>query len=192
MKTIIITILLASTATISWIGFGNSDAKVIENEIQKTLQTSGADSGQLKQLVITGKELEKLDQLRNITTVEDLNLSDNQIEDLTPLSQLEKLIVLDLSKNQITDLSPLSGLNGLRYLNLNQNQVESLEPLRPISELVGLILTGNQNVDLSPLKGMKNLRSLYLSPGPNLTQRDYDQIHQALPDCTITIVSYVD
>ena len=115
------TITVSSTATVSWIGFGNSDAKVIENEIQKTLQTSGVDLGQLKRLTISGKELEDLDQLKDIIAVEDLNLSDNQIEDLKPLGQLQKLIVLDLSRNQITDLSPLSRLDGLRYLNLNQN-----------------------------------------------------------------------
>ena len=126
MKIIIITILLASTATVSWIGFGNSDAKVIENEIQKTLQTSGAAPEQLKQLTISGKELEELDRLEDITVIEDLNLSDNQIEDLKPLGQLENLIVLDLSKNRIADLSPLSGLTKLNFLNLDQNQIGSI------------------------------------------------------------------
>ena len=189
MKIIIITILLASTATVSWIGFGNSDAKVIENEIQKTLQTSGADPEQLKQLTISGKELEELDRLEDITVIEDLNLSDNQIENLKPLSQLENLIVLDLSKNRIADLSPLSGLTKLNFLNLDQNQIESLEPLLAMPELVGLILTDNDYADPSPLMEMNNLRSLYLSLGPNLTQADFERIQKALPNCTVTVVS---
>ena len=189
MKTIIITIVLASTATFVWMGFGKSDAKVIEQEIQKTIQASGGGLEPLKQLKISGKELEDLDRLEDITVIEDLNLSDNQIENLKPLSQLENLIVLDLSKNRITDLSPLSGLAKLNFLNLNQNQVESLEPLLTMPGLVGLILTGNDHADISPLMGMKNLRSLYLSLGPNLTQADFERIQKALPNCTVTVVS---
>ena len=104
MKTVVITIVLASAVTLFWMGFRNSDAKIIEQEIQKTLQASGGGLEQLKQLKITGKELEDLDRLEDITAIEDLNLSDNQIENLKPLSQLENLIVLDLSKNRITEI----------------------------------------------------------------------------------------
>ena len=189
MKTVVITIVLASTVTLFWMGFRNSDAKIIEQEIQKTLQASGGGLEQLKQLKITGKELEDLDRLEDITAIEDLNLSGNHIENLKPLSQLENLIVLDLSKNRVADLSPLSGLTKLNFLNLDQNQIGSLEPLLAMPELVGLILTGNDHADLSPLTEMKNLRSLYLSLGPNLTQADFDRIQKALPDCTVTVVS---
>ena len=189
MKTVVITIVLASTVIFFWMGFRNSDAKIIEQEIQKTLQASGGGLEQLKQLKITGKELEDLDRLEDITAIEDLNLSDNQIENLKPLSQLENLIVLDLSKNRIADLSPLSGLTKLNFLNLDQNQIGSLGPLLTMPELVGLILTDNDYADPSPLMEMKNLRSLYLSLGPNLTQADFERIQKALPNCTVTVVS---
>jgi Leucine-rich repeat (LRR) protein len=189
MKTIITLIALASTATFSWMELRETDSIVIEEEIQRARQESGVDLAQLKRLIISGKELEKLDRLKVVTAMEDLNLSDNQIENLMPLGQLDNLIVLDLSKNRISDLSPLTGLAKLRYLNLNQNQVASLEPLRSMPELEGLILVGNNHVDLSPLTGMKNLRSLYLEPGPNLSQADLDRIQEELPNCMITVTA---
>ena len=189
MKIIITLIALISTGTFSWIQFKESDSEIIKEEIQRVLHANGIDLAQLKQLTLSGKELENLDQIRRATAVEDLNLSDNQIGDLEPLGQLENLIVLDLSKNQITDLTPLKGMTKLNYLNLNQNQVESLEPLKNIPGLVGLILAGNNHVDLGPLMEMKNLRSLYLSPGPNLSQANFDQIQKALPNCKVTVAA---
>ncbi len=197
MKIIIATIVLTTTATFSWYTFGSTDTKKIGQAVQASIEEAageGIEAGeeQIKRLNASQQGLRKIDSISDLTGVEDLNLSGNQIEDLAALGKLKNLVVLDLSNNRITDLRPLSGLTALQYLNVGHNQLQSLDPLLALPELTGLVLTGNNDLELGVLKTMSNLQFLFLTPGPNLSQEDFDVIQKVLPNCTVTLVSSVD
>lgn len=73
---------------------------------------------------------------RSRYTLRELDLSGNEIEDISPLAQLTALEKLDLSGNRIESLTSLTGLTALRELNLEGNpltreQIEELSAALP-------------------------------------------------------------
>jgi len=71
---------------------------------------------------------------RKLSTLTELDLSDNQIVDLKPLSGLPNLSALALSNNQIADIKPLSSLKTLEELRIGGNPIANkICPLKPES-----------------------------------------------------------
>ena len=122
-----------------------------------TGRTQGTDAG--------------LADLKGLTWVPFLNLSDTQITDagLAHLAGLTSLHTLDLSATQITDagLAHLEGLTSLKSLELSDTQITDagLAHLKALTSLETLGLWGTKITDagLAHLKGLTSLRSLVLA-----------------------------
>ncbi len=135
---------------------------------------------------ITNKKLqiliEKLFQLRNLTTLylfhnqltdisvlkelpnlTQLVLSDNQLTNISPLTELTNLTLLDLRSNQLTDISSLKKLSKLTQLFLSDNQLKDISSLKDLSKLTQLLLSNNRLADISSLKKLSNLTEIDLS-----------------------------
>lgn len=82
--------------------------------------------------------------------------------DYTALSQLSSLTELNLSENQIGNIYFLRGLNQLTWLELGKNKITDISPLQNMAEIESLALYDNKIEDISALGGMKKLRELYL------------------------------
>ncbi len=116
----------------------------------------------LRELDLSGNDLEDISALSGLTNLGWLDLRDNDLEDISALSGLTNLGWLDLRDNDLEDISALSGLTNLGWLDLRDNDLEDISALSGLTNLGWLDLSGNAIVDISPLSGLTNLRWLYL------------------------------
>ena len=96
----------------------------------------------LKELDLTGTEVEDISPLSKLTKIETLDLSLNySLKDIRPLSELTSLKTLFLSFTSVSDISSLSRLKNLKYLDLsNTRYIKDIAPLSELKELEFLSL----------------------------------------------------
>ncbi len=105
-----------------------------------------------------------LSDIKNITSIEELNLSNNQyLQSFEPLSQLKNLKTLDLSYSNANDLTPIRNLTELIELNLSHTKVSDLSPLKYSNNLLKLNISNTEVIDITILQRMAKLQSLNLS-----------------------------
>ena len=110
MKILILSLVITTSASITWWGRGHSDEGRINLTIKRSIAESSDESGRIRRLNVSGENLKEIKALARLANIEDLDLSDNNIRDVSALSGFGDLVVLDLSHNQITDLTPLKKL----------------------------------------------------------------------------------
>jgi len=109
-------------------------------------------------------ELSDLSPLRGLELVE-LNISKTSVANLGPLREMRTLEKLEITGSKVTDLSALDALR-LKNLAFRDCAISDLTPIRkmPIEEIN---LRGTRVADLSPLIGMP-IKSIDLSMAPVL------------------------
>ena len=131
----------------------------------------------------------RLEQLRNLKSLYDINLQYNNIQTIPPLSSEDfpKLEMLNLSYNQITPASirHLYQLNRLRSLDLQGNNLVTLpEDLKELKYLEELNLSSNllstQSTLINPAILMKVLGQIPRLKRLNLSRNKFQGIHQDL------------
>jgi len=85
------------------------------------LQQPGATFETLAILSCPGWEIEDIEGIGTLTTLQFLDVSNNSISSLAPLSALPRLGGLNAGDNQITDIAPLFSLNSLASAVLTGN-----------------------------------------------------------------------
>lgn len=104
-----------------------------------------------------------LDDIKNITAIEELNLSDNQyIQNIEPLAQLFNLRTLNIAGTVINDLTPIRNLTELTGLNIANTKVTDLTPLKYANKLSVLNISHTNVTDLRPLENLTQLQRLDL------------------------------
>ena len=83
----------------------------------------------MQSLCLHANSISKLDGLRMLRDLEDLNLSSNQLCDIEGLQTLTSLTSLNLASNRLSILDKLQPLSGLRSLNASYNTIEHLSEL---------------------------------------------------------------
>nr|WP_294490141.1 leucine-rich repeat domain-containing protein [uncultured Anaerosporobacter sp.] len=115
----------------------------------------------LKVLVINDRMREStisdISCLKDLTKLEELQISGNKIKDLGPIKDLLQLIYLDLDNNNITDISILGNLINLEHLDLSDNSIKDISILKNLIHLKELNLSGNNISDTSVLNFLTNL-----------------------------------
>lgn len=137
----------------------------------------------LNQLDISNNSVSDFSPLSALTNLTDLNLYGNRIVDLTTLGALTSLTKLNLESNSIVDLTPLSALTNLTELNLESNNIVALTPLSTLTKLTILKLNYNKIVDLGPLSTLTNLTALDLK---------YNQIVNLSPLAALTTLTGIN
>lgn len=130
-------------------------------------------------------ELTDISALAGLRQVKALFLEDNQIADIAPLAGLTRLRWLMLEQNPVQDFSPLKNFKQLTTLELDDTGISDLTPLKALKDLEELHLQGNPITDLTPLEGLKNLLVLYLGDIPGLSDAQFGNLQDALPNCEI-------
>lgn len=74
-------------------------------------------------LNLSGNGIVDISDLKGLSLIEELYLSDNEIGYIDAVSNLIKLRVIDISNNAVDDLSPLFELPDLEYVNVVGNPV---------------------------------------------------------------------
>ncbi|MYH80139.1 hypothetical protein F4009_11170 [Candidatus Poribacteria bacterium] len=98
------------------------------------------------------QHIKDLKPLENLTSLIELNLTDNQISDISPLADLISLRHLHLKNNRISDISPLAKLIQLQRLGLGQNLISDVFSLTKLTQLKWLGIYSNLISDLAPLE----------------------------------------
>ncbi len=99
---------------------------------------------------------------RILSSMTELDLSDNQITDISFLDPLTNLTKLYLSSREITDLSSLGSLTNLTTLTLSGKRITDISSLGSLTNLTTLTLYSHEITDFSFL-ALTNLTKLTLS-----------------------------
>ena len=117
---------------------------------------------QYRSLYVNGEEIgrdkiKNLDDLKHLTKIQKLYLTDLNISSINPLDNLKKLYFLDLSGcNSIKDFSVLTRLDKLEYLNLKRTNIK--DP-RIIFKLFNLPNLEELKLDKELVKSMFNFEN---------------------------------
>lgn len=140
----------------------------IEMVVREKLEQPTCDITQEMILEITEldlgnhEEIETLEDLKWFKNLKVLDLSFCNLDSLDGIQTLHSLEDLSILKNQITNLKPICELTNLFYLNCSYNPIADLSPLSDMTKLEILFAEGCNISDISVLENMSNLDSLYL------------------------------
>ncbi|MDR2751090.1 MAG: serine/threonine protein kinase [Clostridiales bacterium] len=128
-------------------------------------------SSSIESLISENKQLTDADisDIKFLTNLREIDLSDNSIKDLKPFSELNNLSNLDLTNNEISDIAPISNLTNLTSLILSRNNIADISPLANLNNLTDLYIGNNPVADISPIFKLNKLTSLNLDRIQNLT-----------------------
>ena len=90
-------------------------------------------------------------ELERITV---MSCSGWEIESLEGIALLRSLQFLDLSNNRIVSIAPLSGLPRLSSLSITNNRVRDIETLIDMNSLTSAVLTGNTAIRCNQLDAL--------------------------------------
>ena len=116
----------------------------------------------------TGGTVDTLEDIRHLSSLQELALCNQKITDLSPLAG-RWLLRLALHGNQVTDLSPLAECEHLLDLYISDNPVQDLSPLVRCRELCTLDAGATAVTDLDGAAAIPKLRYLSIMDCPDLT-----------------------
>lgn len=129
------------------------------------------------------KQILKIDNLQDLTSLTRLFLDNNFLEKISGLDFLVNLEWLDLSFNKIRKISGLKALKHLQVLALYQNEIAKLECLEHLTRL-SVLRIGNNRLnsrdDILYLRKLKSLRTLSIKGNPVCITEDWKSYTIAL------------
>ena len=136
---------------------------------------------------IAGKLNKEPNDLTNedYDSVTNLDLFGKNITNIMLLKQCKNLKKLYLAGTTISDISPLAGLTNMTKLYLHNNQINDISSLTGLINMIFLTLSNNQISDILPLVGLKKLKVLDIKNCEEITDKQVDDLHKALPDLRI-------
>ena len=137
------------------IGLNLSDNQISKIENLKELES-------LQRLDLSNNQISKIENLKELESLQLLYLENNQISKIENLKELESLQLLYLENNQISKIENLKELESLQRLDLSNNQISKIENLKELQSLRTLYLYNNQISKIENLKELQSLRTLYL------------------------------
>jgi len=137
--------------------------------------------------VLKQNYVEDLSPLRNLVSLEYLDVAGNNIKDVSSLSELTNLNLLGLDNNPITDISMLGKtVKNIERLYLNNLDLTDLSVLKNAENTKILGLVGFNNYNDSNLGAIKNIKTLkQLTLDRNVDDSVVNAIKEALPSCEV-------
>ncbi|CAL5985156.1 leucine-rich_repeat domain-containing protein [Hexamita inflata] len=127
------------------------------------INLTGIDQNkQLVTLYLSNNLIHDLNPLKNLKSLELIQINSNKIRDITPLNQLTNLTQLYLNNNSIIDLHQIKDLRCLEILSINHNKITSFYGIQKLN-LRELYADDNQITDLHGIQYQNNLKLLYLN-----------------------------
>jgi hypothetical protein len=115
------------------------------------------------------RQILKIDNLSDLTSLTRLFLDNNFLENITGLDNLKHLVWLDLSFNKIRKIEGLESSKKLQVLALYQNEIGKLENLEFLTDL-SVLRVGNNKLacrdDILYLRRLRGLRTLSIKGNP--------------------------
>ena len=125
------------------------------------------------------KKLERLpSQLQTLTSLSELDISNQSVKNLGDLRFVSQLKSLDCSSNQLNTLQDLKHVPNLQNLTCSFNQLSTLQGLEHVSQLQSLDCSSNQLNTLKGLEHVFQLKSLNCSDNPLSTLQGLEHVSQ--------------
>lgn len=135
-------------------------------------------------LYLTNLPVDDITPLCGMTRLKCLGLQGTNVRDLSPLANLKHLRFLQLDRTQVTDLTPLARLSSLETLQLDETPVNDIAPLSRLSKLEWLNLDGTQVADLPDMSSMTRLKYLSVVQ-TRLDEDEVNELQAEIPQCRI-------
>lgn len=116
-----------------------------KNNNLKTMNDTLKNLPSLEELDVSNNQLQNIEEFNYGRKLKKLNLSNNQIQSLKGIT-LKNLQILNLRNNKITNTKGIEILLNLKELDLGYNQIETWNQIKRLSKLVelqSLVLEGN-------------------------------------------------
>jgi len=91
----------------------------------------------------------------DVDKIKVLACPDWQIEEIESIGELRSLQFLDLSDNKITSLAPLSALRNLSSISISNNRISDAAPLQRIASLTSATLSGNPDIPCQQIEALR-------------------------------------
>ena len=123
----------------------------------------------LKQLDLSNNQIHEINGLENLANLIHLELKKNKITEIKGLEKLEKLTTLILEGNNISEIKNLTSLKKLEYLDLSENPIGEIKGLDNLVNLKTLIFYKNQITEINSLQSLTSLEVLHIE-GNSITE----------------------
>lgn len=120
----------------------------------------------LKILNLNHNNLENLNDLPVLESLNVLHLRGNKLISIDGLNKCKNLRMLDLSQNRIKDITEVELLINLEKLNLRNNDIDRISGFNTLINLTGLNITFNKIKVIEGLENLKNLEVIGLGGNP--------------------------
>lgn len=117
----------------------------------------------LRQLYLDKNYIRKLENLDNLTNLEQLTITYNEIERIEGIEQLTSLRVLDMQFNRLRTIENLTKNQSLTKLGLSSNQIDNLAGIEPLQQLAILYVSNNRLKRVDELANLPNLKRIVLT-----------------------------
>ncbi|MBO0932539.1 TIR domain-containing protein [Fibrella aquatilis] len=117
----------------------------------------------LKQLYLDKNYIRKLENLDNLTKLEQFNITYNEIEQIEGIEKLTSLQILDMQFNRLRTIENLNKNLSLTKLGLSSNQLDSLTGLQHLQQLTILYVSSNRLKRVDELADLPNLKRIVLT-----------------------------
>jgi len=124
------------------------------------------------ELSLAGTEVDNLESLSALDSLEALDLTDTHIWNIDALKGLHALKRLVVHRTDVENIGALKGLTGLQSLNLWDTRVSNLDALKDLTNLQQLDLRDTQVRDLDILQKLPHLDTLKLGGARNVRERN--------------------
>ena len=131
--------------------------------------------------------VEEYQAIANHPELENATLFSVPIRDLKCFAgcpKLRRLYIKDC--REVESLDGLEDLASLTSLTMSSVKVSDLSPLAACKNLTSVDLGGPNLEDITPLKKLTNLNSISISNSPKITEKQIEELKEALPNCSIS------
>lgn len=110
--------------------------------------------------------------VRYLTSLTELDLSNNEIVDVSFIESFENLVKLNLENNHLSSIDYILENRGLKELDVSGNEISDIHNLRYMDSIQRLDLSDNLVTDIGPLSTMYDLKALHLNNNPLTSFKD--------------------
>lgn len=153
--------------------FGTILATAVKNELidnnviskNETMITKN-HMAQVKKLNLNGmisNDVTSINGLKWLTSLEELDLSNNGIDNIDFASNAKNLKKLIVNNNNISTLEKLKEHRGIEYLDISDNLLNNLDYVHRFTKLKYLDLSSNNIEDIKNVSNLVNVESLFLN-----------------------------
>lgn len=135
--------------------------------------------------IAKNKDIESLDPISHLVTMQRLNCYNTNVKSLTPLRGMTGIYDLNIGYTKITSLDELRFLTNISKLNISGNIIDDFSAINKLNRLTKFYCSATKITDISPFLGLKHM-TVFTAPNTSFTKSDIQRLKKKFPKCAIT------